>query len=186
MLDCDNPFWNFSLTVYDAPGVETECLALQRALNIDVNVLLFVAWLGNAHRAKLTDDNLTTLDARTQTWRDGVVRPLRAIRQGLKPLPAMSDDAVRNLRSDIARAELRAEQIEQAMLFALVPELIDPDLGHGAAPIPIAQAVSHNVASLLQRTLSTGGRNDSQPPGAARLIAEAIAYRPATGQSQDK
>jgi uncharacterized protein (TIGR02444 family) len=48
VLECDNPFWNFSLAVYAAPDVAAECLALQSALNIDANSLLFCAWLGRA------------------------------------------------------------------------------------------------------------------------------------------
>lgn len=45
-LQRENEFWQFSLAVYAAPGVEAECLALQEALGIDVNLLLFFVWLG--------------------------------------------------------------------------------------------------------------------------------------------
>lgn len=171
MLDCDNPFWKFSLAVYAAPGVASECLALQRELNIDVNILLYVAWLGSAHKLKLTDENLTVVDANVRHWRDTVVRPLRAIRQHIKALPAMADDAVNDLRSDIARAELRAEQIEQAMLFNQADELIDSE-----AAAPIAETVPHNVTALLKRTMLIAETAGRRLPKATRLIAEAIAY----------
>jgi uncharacterized protein (TIGR02444 family) len=46
----DNDFWRFSLSVYAAPGVADECLALQDTRGVDVNLLLFCAWLGGARR----------------------------------------------------------------------------------------------------------------------------------------
>lgn len=180
MLDCDNPFWKFSLAVYAAPGVAAECLTLQSRLNIDVNLLLFVAWLGRAHGIALAADQLTAIDADIQVWRDTVVRPLRAIRQDIKPLPAMADPAVQDLRAQIARAELRAEQIEQAMLFAW-SQARSGTLAKDARATSIADAVHHNVAALLSRNLASTGLTDAEPPQAGRIIAEAIAYRSADG-----
>ncbi len=173
MLDCDNPFWKFSLAVYAAPGVAAECLTLQRALNIDVNVLLYCAWLGSAHTIKLVDGNFRTIDNGVRTWHETVVRRLRTVRQDIKTMPAMTDDAVKDLRSDIARVELRAEQIEQAMLFALTPDLID-----GPAATTIAEAVRHNVAFYLQHGTDPV-QAGAEPPYAPRLVEEAIAYRAA-------
>lgn len=45
-LQLDHEFWQFSLAVYEAPGVEPECLALQEALAVDVNLQLFCTWRG--------------------------------------------------------------------------------------------------------------------------------------------
>jgi len=183
MPDYDNPFWQFSLAIYAAPDVAGECLALQDTLNIDVNILLFVAWLGHAHKVKLTADNLLTVEAKVRRWRDTVVRPLRATRRGIEPLPEMADAAVNLLRSDLARSELRAEQIEQAMLFELTDELID-----GADTTAIAVAVHDNVSAVLQQAELGAGTAVGEPPKASRLMAEAIAYRPAidtTGIKKD-
>ncbi len=83
MLERDNPFWNFSLDVYAAPGVAAECLALQRTWNIDINILLFCAWLGSKNRV-LTESNLAEIDARVREWRETIVLPLRGVRQNLK------------------------------------------------------------------------------------------------------
>lgn len=174
MLNCDNPFWNFSLTVYAAPGVEDECLALQNALNTDVNTLLFCAWIGNAHKVRLTGDNLQAIDDSVRIWHDKVVRPLRAVRQIMKPMAAMTDDAVKELRKNIARSELRAEQIEQAMLFDLAKHF-----GDGVPAASTTDAIRHNVTSLLQRNMSAIDSAGAEPPKAERLIAEAAAYRAA-------
>ena len=159
MLDCDNPFWKFSLAVYAAPGVAAECLALQTALNIDVNLLLFCAWLGAAKRIILDETEFAAIDAHVREWHATVVRPLRAVRQHVKMLPEMRDDAVKHLRQDIAAAELRAEQIEQALLF-------DFARGLAAGAASAREAVSANVGVLLQRKMT-----------AELLIAAATAYR---------
>ena len=84
MPRCDSPFWKFSLAVYAAPGVAAECLALQSELNIDVNSLLFCAWLGAAKTILLGDRNLAAIDASVRQWHETVVRPLRAVRQKIR------------------------------------------------------------------------------------------------------
>lgn len=168
MLTFDNPFWKFSLSVYGTPAVRGECLDLQRRLGIDVNVLLFCAWMGSAHEAALSDQNLTAAEASVSVWQDKVVRPLRAARQDVKAMPAMSDPAVATLRADIASNELRAEEIEQAMLFALADTL-----AAGGATASAGEAVRHNVSAFLKRTAPA----DANPALPERLIAEAVAYR---------
>ena len=45
-----SPFWRFSLATYRKPGVADACLALQDGCGVDVNVLLFVTWLGTQGR----------------------------------------------------------------------------------------------------------------------------------------
>jgi uncharacterized protein (TIGR02444 family) len=152
VLECDNPFWRFSLAVYDAPGVAAECLALQDARGVDVNVLLFCAWLGSMKKT-LTADDLTAIEARVRPWREAAVQPLRAARRGMK---AWSDADIAALRKDVAALELRAEQIEQAMLFSIAPETaatatadeairrnIALLLGHGSAPRLLDAALAH-------------------------------------------
>ena len=39
-LQYDNEFWRFSLAVYKPPDVAAECLALQEAVGLDVNLYL--------------------------------------------------------------------------------------------------------------------------------------------------
>ena len=117
MLQCDNPFWQFSVAVYARPGVAAECLGLQTALGIDVNVLLFVAWIGAAKGIILDDRSIETVEVRASDWNDSVVRQLRTVRQNMKLLPEIANKPADGLRKDIAALELRAEQIEQALLF---------------------------------------------------------------------
>ena len=165
MLNCDNPFWRFSVAVYAQPGVADECLALQSALDIDVNALLFCAWLGADRKLVLDDKALSAIEACAQSWHASVVRPLRAVRHTMKPMPDMADDAVKALRKEVATLELRAEQIEQAKLFEIADAIAR---GANAAS---KGAVAANIAAFLRRHAK--GAESPSPPH--RLIAAADA-----------
>ncbi|MDB5604693.1 MAG: hypothetical protein JWP25_1593 [Bradyrhizobium sp.] len=72
-LQHHNELWRFSLAVY--AGVATECLALQDSLGIDVNILLFCAWLGAVRRIA-PDVELKAACGIVEPWHDKAVRPL--------------------------------------------------------------------------------------------------------------
>jgi len=114
-----NPFWDFSLALYRRPGVAQACLTLQERLGIDVNVLLYVVWLGTqGHQLSTADAALIV--KHVGAWHDGVVRPLRALRTDMKTDPKGAPPAaVERLRAQVKSAELNAERIEQDMLHAL-------------------------------------------------------------------
>lgn len=171
MLRCDNPFWKFSLAVYAQPGVAPECLALQSALNMDVNILLFCAWLGAERKLLLNDKNFDATDACVRRWHETVVRPLRAVRQAMKPMPEMADEAVQGLRKDIAAVELRAEQVEQALLFESTDALT---AGATMADDP-ETAIRANITAFVQRNATDA----TATPPTLSLIAAAIGYRSA-------
>lgn len=141
-LDIDNPFWRFSLRVYAAPGVAPECLQLQERLGLDVNVVLFAAWLGLARGITLRDADLERIAAAIAGWSGDVVKPLRSVRKALKPLAEGPDSAITALRKRVADAELVAEQIEQAQLHALAGTL-------GVPATPGLKAARANIAALL-------------------------------------
>jgi uncharacterized protein (TIGR02444 family) len=117
----DNPFWAFSLKVYDAPGVAEECLKLQERLGLDVNLLLFVAYLGAAEGILLAADEVAVAEAVVAAWHAETVRDLRALRRALKPASLDEGNPLRAatvaLRTQVKAAELEAEKIEQAMLW---------------------------------------------------------------------
>lgn len=169
MLRCDNPFWKFSLAVYAQPGVAAECLALQSALGIDVNALLFCVWLGAEKKLLLNNKNFEAIDACVRRWHQTVVRPLRAVRQTMKPMPEMADDAVKDLRKDIAAVELRAEQVEQALLL----EETDALSASAATADDAETAVRANIAAFVRRNATDA----TATPATPSLIAAAIGYR---------
>lgn len=134
--------------MYAAPGVEAECLALQAAHDIDVNLLLFCAWAGAERGWRLSPADLERLGAAVGAWREAVVKPLRSARRAIKAMPAPQSPAVRDLRSRIAADELEAERIEQALLFAEATGAAAPPRA-GPADAPPARIVRDNVALLL-------------------------------------
>ncbi len=113
-LQYDNEFWRFSLAVYKPPDVAAECLALQEAVGLDVNLLLFCTWLGT-RGIVLSRSDIEAASRVVALWHNSVVRPLRGVRRHIK---TQYGDALEGLRSRIKDDELQAEQIEQAMLFA--------------------------------------------------------------------
>jgi uncharacterized protein (TIGR02444 family) len=110
----ESDFWRFSLRVYAAPGVAPECLSLQDRFGIDVNVLLFCAWLGVERGIALTADDLQECERAVSEWHSRCVRPLREARRAMKGLPGVED-----IRAEIKKLELEAEKREQQTLYAL-------------------------------------------------------------------
>jgi len=120
-LHYENEFWRFSLSVYSQDGVANECLSLQEALGLDVNILLFCAWLGT-RGVVLRRELIEAASQATACWHDNIVRPLRRVRQHLKT----QGDIFASLRTRIKALELEAEQVEQAMLFAYARGIPEP------------------------------------------------------------
>jgi uncharacterized protein (TIGR02444 family) len=111
-MNDDNEFWIFSLRVYQAPGVEHECLALQDQFGVDVNLLLFCAWLAVERGIVLSADNLGQCERAVSDWNERAVRPLRAARRAMKGLARAKD-----MRAQVKILELTAERLEQEMLY---------------------------------------------------------------------
>ncbi len=112
-------FWAFSLSVYDDSAVRTECLDLQDRCGIDVNLLLFCAYVGAVHSAILSDPEVRQAAGVVGGWHKSIVRSLREARRALKsfvtePSPIVSSAAT--LRASVKTMELEAERIEQTML----------------------------------------------------------------------
>jgi uncharacterized protein (TIGR02444 family) len=141
-------------------------LGLQTALDIDVNVLLFVAWIGAAKGVILDDQSIDTIEARACGWNDSVVRRLRTVRQSMKLLPEIANQPAGDLRKDIAALELRAEQIEQALLFEAA------ETASGSQASDTKAAIHANVMRFVTR--QAGGAVDI--PDLSRLIDEAAVY----------
>jgi uncharacterized protein (TIGR02444 family) len=115
-FDIDNEFWQFSVRIYSAKGVAAECLAIQDKLGVDVNVLLFSVWIGTKG-IRLSQAQLMEIKTVVQDWNGMVVKPMRAVRRALKDR-RLPEEAVRAFCSFLTAEELKAEQIEQAMLYA--------------------------------------------------------------------
>jgi uncharacterized protein (TIGR02444 family) len=168
MLSRDNAFWQFSLAVYAAPGVADECLALQERYGVDVNVLMFSAWIGSERKIQLTPEDIGAIAAVVTPWHESAVKPLRSVRRYMKGL---SQSNIDNLRARVKGAELAAEQVEQAMLFAYAEER-----WAGAGNEPSSRAVAHNLETFLS---AQGLQRRSGEEPTVRCLCEAVSAREA-------
>jgi len=129
-----SPLWRFSLAVYRGAGVQEECLAVQERFGVDVNVLMFCAYAAAVEGVVLADADLADVTAAVGAWHEQAVRGLRRVRQQMKPWgasphpnpPPLAGEGregdfagvIEALRTNVKGAELEAEHIEQAMLWA--------------------------------------------------------------------
>ena len=92
----DNPFWNFTLAVYNRSGVAEACIRLQDECGADVNLVLFILWQAFEGR-EMTSQGVAEVEAAVGEWQGKVVRPLRESRRWLKknPLPDGSSGGLR-------------------------------------------------------------------------------------------
>ena len=122
----DHPFWDFSLRIYGSDGVPAACIALQERRGIDVNLLLFSAWIGESGRGILGESDLAAALAATVAWNRDIVCALRVVRNQLKggmpPIPKERSDALRKM---ILEIEVKSEHVEQIALAAAVSRPAD-------------------------------------------------------------
>jgi len=142
-----NPFWDFSLAVYRRPGVAEACLRLQDEAGVDVNLLLYFCWLATVRAAAMDEAAVRQAVARTEAWREDVVRPLRALRRRMKDgIEGMPSESAEALRAEVKRIELQSERLQQDMLFAL-----SGTGAAGAVPGPAARRrAEENIAKYLE------------------------------------
>jgi uncharacterized protein (TIGR02444 family) len=157
----------FALAVYAADGVARACLLLQGRFGLDVNLLLFAAYVGIARGQALTPAALGAAQMRVDAWHREVVRPLRRVRERLKSGPAPAPNpATTRLREQVKELEIQAEMIELDELDRLTLPL---DTASG-------DAVDRARAALQVVVQATGNRqptNDER--GALTTIAIAAA-----------
>lgn len=149
-----NAFWDFSLRVYRQPGVAPACLRLQDTYDADVNLLLYFCWLGGRRAAPLDADEVEAIVRATADWRDGVVRPLRAVRRRLKEaFDAVPATLSEPLRSEIKRVELESERLQQAVLH-------ERAAGAPAESVAANVAAGNAMANIDKYFASAGAKSD--------------------------
>jgi uncharacterized protein (TIGR02444 family) len=171
-LDLDHPFWRFSLAVYGDSAVQAECLDVQERYEADVNLLLFCAYLG-AEGLTLGTGDLDEVSAAVRPWHQDVVRSLRSARRALKPWSANGvslADRAAPLRRDVQAIEIRAEQIEQAMLWHWLRSHRERLVGADQA-----QATDANLRAFL--TLCGAPSPDVEPQVALPNLIRASAHQ---------
>ena len=151
-----NPFWNYSLSAYGAPGVADACLSAQDDCGLDVNLLLYAAWLSTADR-ELTEDHLALVEGAVVGWRTRAVEPLRRLRRDLKTLSG-SDD----LRQQVKALELSAERRQQDIIWQYFRD---------APPLPVS---SPSLAGNLERVFAAAGAADAHAAYCLQRLLDAL------------
>ncbi len=108
MTDPRPDLWTFAVAAYAEAG--DACLALQDGYGVDVPLLLFAAWIGQARGVPLDAARVAEADGWIRDWRREVVQPLRAVRRRLK------DAGAETLRATVKTAELESERVALSIL----------------------------------------------------------------------
>ena len=119
MLQHDNPFWRFSLSLYQLKRIKEACLNLQDNAGANVNLLLFALWVAQ-QKKRLAPDWQDTFK-QLENWHQDYTLPLRRQRIELQTLAIKADrhegGPLHQMRDHLQKAELLAEQQEQAVLY---------------------------------------------------------------------
>lgn len=117
--DLNSNLWDFSLMHYARAGVADACLRLQDEHGVNVNVLLWCAWL-EQRGLMLNAARLRSAQKRIHAWDEHYVVPLRQLRRRMKAEFGAADEGIERVRSQIKQAELLAEKQLQIWLEAVV------------------------------------------------------------------
>ena len=137
---------------------------MQRELDVDVNMLLFCAWVGASRNATLSAEQLAMFEGIVRSWHEDVVKPLRRARDAIKGRADSVDEGVAALRGRVLSVELDAERIEQALLYRAALESLPEAAPHAAA-------LRANALMFLQLKARLADRPDPALPAA--LLASA-------------
>lgn len=113
--------WQFTVKMYGRDGVAPLFLTLQERCGLDVNMMLFMFYLGTQGKAP---SSISALETAVKDWRDNVIIPLRQTRRYLKNAQG---DAAQALRQKVKSDELQAERIEQHILCDTVQTVAASD-----------------------------------------------------------
>jgi uncharacterized protein (TIGR02444 family) len=145
-----NPFWTFTLAVYQKEGVSPACIALQDRLGLDVNFLLLCLYAGSRSH-KLGADDFGRIEACVAPWRENVIHPLRAVRRWLKEQQLLEKLPSDQLRRGVLGFEIESEGVQQRLMEGVV------SVPAGAAS---ASTAASNLKSYLAWARATVGEPD--------------------------
>jgi uncharacterized protein (TIGR02444 family) len=153
-------FKRFALALYGSEDVADACLYLQNRHDLDVNLVLFAAFVGAKRHQRLTASSLEAARARVDAWHSEVVRPLRAVRQRLKTGPAPAPNEITaHLRRRLQQVEIDAELIELDQLCAVVAPRSDTRRTRGNAREFATAAIETVVQAYSKSPLDHDNRH---------------------------
>ncbi|MFT7299843.1 MAG: hypothetical protein ACI89Z_000295 [Porticoccus sp.] len=108
----NNAFWQYSLAHYGRSEVAESCLSYQDNHGANVNLLLFLCWLGCCGQ-RAEPEQLEQASSLIEEWDLHAVQKIRSIRRFFSSSQQTSSEIAESLQ----RAELMAEQIVQNILY---------------------------------------------------------------------
>lgn len=107
-----NPLWQFSLSVYEQPGVADYCIKMQDRYDILVNLMLFVCWAGT-RQFRIKNQEIKQAESLIYDFNATVTKPIRIERRKL----ADREFDTGELKKQLLERELQAEFREQHKLY---------------------------------------------------------------------
>ncbi len=119
----DNPFWRFAVKTYCSEGVSEILLQVQDQFSVDVNMILYSAWLASENRS-LTSKHASEVENSIELWRNEVIAPIRNLRVSLRSIVGAE-----LIRDDIKKIEIHAEKEQIKIMYSsfLTTSSADPD-----------------------------------------------------------
>ncbi|OZG74645.1 TIGR02444 family protein [Hahella sp. CCB-MM4] len=116
-LRLENPLWDYACARYANPELRDLCLHLQETRGADVNLVLAAGWAAQKGHCMET----ARLHSQVADWRHHIILPIRQCRQSLNKQHCQE----RRLRNLALKLEIRAEQVELALIFFLLDQEIN-------------------------------------------------------------
>lgn len=134
----DNPFWRFSIAIYQNEDVKNSCLAFQENHKANINLLLLCCWLAYSVEEIHSSDLFKACRA-IENWHTNVTQPLRATRKWLKSLDE-PDSWTADFYQLTLMDEIASETYQQYRLFSYFENRQKtPDLNNEAMAISYIQ-----------------------------------------------
>ena len=107
-MNNNNPLWRFSTNIYMKEGVSEILLHAQDKYSVDVNMILFAAWLASINRS-LTETDIETAQKLVKLWRTGIIIPIRKIRKVVKKIPGTDFfyESIKKVEIDVEKEEVK-------------------------------------------------------------------------------
>ena len=150
--DLTGPHWDFALGVYGAPNVPDACVALQDRHGVDVNVLLVALWAACTRNVHIDAKRIAEMDRAVKRLREIAIQPVRQVRRWMKEAKELGP-LREAARTEVKKAELAIEQLEQALLANLVEGWRE----HGTLSAPAARSTASAVVSFYAAQTKTEG-----------------------------
>lgn len=111
----DNPFWRFSIAVYQNEAIKKACLTFQEEHQVNVNLLLFCCWLAYAVEKTSKAQFLHACHA-IDHWHEHVTQPLRRSRRYVKTM-VTTEHWVDDFGQQLLMDEIVSETWQQYLLY---------------------------------------------------------------------